>query len=127
MNEMEALDEQRLELVTKIQEIDLDLTRRKHNLDDVRERVAHADPRSYQEARRDYERWRSGALTARHHALNELIKVKAMIKATNVENRDDERGRLRLAIMAHQQEVMDGGYAATPADLKLWAELDKLS
>lgn len=118
------LEAQRLELVTKIQGIDLDLTRRKENLEQLAERIPRSDPPSYKEARREYDRWRSGALTARQHALNELGKVKAMIKEANIENHDDERDRLRRAIALHRQLTYDAGYEATTVDLNLWAEID---
>jgi chromosome segregation ATPase len=129
VSDLEALEAQRIELIDKIQGIDLDLTRRKNNLEALRGELAtYENPiQAMRQARRDYEQWRSAALTSRKHALDELIQVKAMIKTTNAGNQDDERGRLRRAIMRHQQEVMDGGYAATPADLALWAELDHLS
>lgn len=119
------LEAQRLELVAKIQGINLDLTRRRENLEELRERISRADPRSFKEARREYEKWRSGALTAQQHALNELGKVKAMIKEANIENREDERDRLRHAITRHRQLTYDAGYEATTVDLELWEHVDR--
>lgn len=128
MSEREVLEAQKIDLNKKIQEIDLDLTRRKLALQTlIEELTTYENPvQTRRQARHEYERWRSAALTARQHALDELLQVKAMLKTTNIANREDERDRLRLAIMRHQQEVMDGGYAATSADLALWAELDHL-
>lgn len=120
------LEAQRLDLVAKVQGIDLDLTRRRENLEQLAERIARSDPFSYKEARREYERWRSGALTARQHALDELRQVKAMVKEANIENQENERDRLRRAIARHRQLTYDGGYEPTGVDLELWDEVDRL-
>ncbi len=120
------LEAQRLDLVAKVQGINLDLTRRRENLEALQERIARTDPQSFREYRRDYERWRSSALTAQQHALDELRQVKDMIRNANIETHNDERDRLRSAIIAHRQKTLDTGYAATGVDLELWAEVDRL-
>lgn len=121
-------------LVAEIQGIDAQLAHRKAAIQAYQQECFAAGQIGKERwfaAKTDYDRWRAKAIGAKGHMIAELRELKAKLRDTNVLTSKDEHGhyqafwRLHRAIGEHRQKVMDGGYAATKADMDLWAALDE--
>lgn len=129
---MSDLEATRDKLQAKVLRIDTQLTQRRYDFEtaDLALRQAHPpEIKALQRARSEYQAWRSSALAARQHALEELGQIRAQIKADNMISDELLHRRryhdLRAAVIAHRQKVYDAGYAPTGVDEELWDVVDK--